>query len=40
MYFRRERHVGTLAADFFYKVKEGKGITSAEPPRSYEVNHR
>ena len=29
-----------LAAGFFYKVKEGKGIISSEPPRSSEVNHR
>ncbi len=29
-----------LAADHFYKVKEGKGIISSEPPRSSEVNHR
>ena len=28
------------AADFFYKVKEGKGTTSSELPRSSEVNLR
>jgi hypothetical protein len=29
-----------LAANRFYKVKEGKGIVSSEPPRSSEINHR
>ncbi len=29
-----------LAADRFYKVKEGKGIIASEPPRSTEASHR